>query len=135
MGQDYPHFLDIRQEVRLQLASLSLAPLPPPQVPLVPPIPPPPVFYGTGPPPTVASSSGEWDICTGTSPGGLVGSMIFFSWVCTRTFDLCDHTSCLVVTFHIFLRARGSVFVIYLHWGWVQGFGVCHCLLLPLLLL
>ena len=52
------------------------SPLPPPTshstvVPLVPPIPPPHVFSTALPPPTEASSSGEWDICTGTLPGGL----------------------------------------------------------------
>ena len=50
LGQDYPHFLDIiHQKVRLQLASITPAPLPPPtsrstEVLLVPPIPPPSVF-------------------------------------------------------------------------------------------
>ena len=64
LRQDYPHFLDIiRQEVRLQLASLAPAPLPPPtshstEVPLVPPFLPPPVFSMALAPPTVVSSSG-----------------------------------------------------------------------------
>ena len=67
LGQDYPHFLDIiRQEVRLQLASLTPASLPPStsstEVPSVPPIPPLPVSSTASAPSSVAGSSGEWDI-------------------------------------------------------------------------
>ena len=32
---------------------------------------------------------------------GIGGIHDFSYWVCTCTFHLCDHTSCLVVTFHI----------------------------------
>ena len=80
LGQDYPHFLDIiRQEVRLQLASLTPASLPPStsstEVPSVPPIPPLPVSSTAPAPSSVASSSGEWDIYffffAGTLPGGI----------------------------------------------------------------
>ena len=81
LGQDCPHFLDnIHQKVRLQLASLAPAPLPPPtfstEVPLVN-LSHFPLCFMALAPSTVAGSSGECDICAGTLPGALVGSTIF----------------------------------------------------------